>query len=366
MTAEGKNADVSSQCVRRRIASSLTKFNGRSMYCLLLGGGGFIGAAVARELLGAGHRVRIFERPTVPPSQNFASNSAVDWMSGDFLNKNDIALAVDGVDAVLHLVSTTLPKNSNDDPTFDVQSNVIGTLQLLDQMVKHDVKRMVFASSGGTVYGIPQHIPIVESHPTDPLVSYGITKLAIEKYLELYRRQHALQSVVLRVANPYGSGQRLGVAQGAVGEFIHRALTGDGLEIWGDGSVVRDYLYVSDVARAFRLALDYQGRERVFNIGSGVGTSVNELVAAIEFVLARPIERRYSVGRSFDVPVSVLDITSARQELGWMPTVSLIDGLKMTVASMMSTGQQESDGESTGTQRENSNVRPLYVARCQL
>ncbi|RQR28842.1 NAD-dependent epimerase/dehydratase family protein [Burkholderia sp. Bp9143] len=298
------------------------------MHCLLLGGGGFIGAAVADELLAAGYSVRIFERPDVQPR---TAPSSVEWMSGNFLDQGDIARAVAGVDAVFHFVSTTLPKSSNDDPILDIQSNVCGTLHLLNQMVKHGVKRIVFASSGGTVYGMPEHMPIREDHPTDPLVSYGIAKLTIEKYLALYRRQYGLETVVLRVANPYGWGQRLGVAQGAVGEFINRALSGELIDIWGDGTVVRDYLYVSDVARAFRLALGYRGAETLFNIGSGVGTSLNDLIVAIELILGRTIERKYSHGRSFDVPVSVLDISRARNELGWVPEVDLASGLQKTV-----------------------------------
>lgn len=302
------------------------------MHCLLLGGGGFIGAAVADELLSAGASVRILERSEVQPPQHRVSHPSVEWMTGNFLDQGDIARAVAGVDAVFHLVSTTLPKSSNDDPVFDIQSNVGGTLHLLNQMVKNDVKRIVFASSGGTVYGAPEHMPIREDHPTNPLVSYGIAKLTIEKYLALYRRQYGLEPVVLRVANPYGWGQRLGVAQGVVGEFIKRALSGERIDIWGDGSVVRDYLYVSDVARAFRLAVDYQGAETLFNIGSGVGTSLNDLIASIEVILGHSIERKYSIGRSFDVPVSVLDISRARRELGWVPEVDLASGLQKTVA----------------------------------
>ncbi|MEC4596525.1 NAD-dependent epimerase/dehydratase family protein [Burkholderia vietnamiensis] len=306
------------------------------MHCLLLGGGGFIGAAVADELIRAGSSIRILERPEVHPPQPRVNHPSVEWMPGNFLDQGDIARAVAGVDAVVHLVSTTLPKSSNDDPVFDIQSNVGGTLQLLDQMVKRGVKRVVFASSGGTVYGAPEHMPIREDHPTNPLVSYGIAKLTIEKYLALYRCQYGLEPVVLRVANPYGWGQRLGVAQGAVGEFINRALSDERIDIWGDGSVVRDYVYVSDVARAFCLALGYQGAEGVFNIGSGVGTSLNDLITLIEVILGHSIERQYSTGRNFDVPMSVLDISRARRELGWVPEVDLASGLQQTVAWFLS------------------------------
>jgi UDP-glucose 4-epimerase len=240
--------------------------------------------------------------------------------------------AVSGCEVIIHLVSTTLPKNSNDDPVFDVEGNVIGTLRLLDAARAARVRKVVFISSGGTVYGIPREVPIPESHPTEPRVSYAIAKLAIEKYLELYQLLHGLDYVVLRVANPYGARQRVDAAQGDVAVFLDRALRNETIEIWGDGSVVRDYLHISDVARAFLRAVDYTGEPRVFNIGSGAGCSLNELIGSIERLLGRPVARRYLAPRPFDVPRNVLDIARARDVLGWSPTVSLDEGLRATLA----------------------------------
>ena len=179
--------------------------------------------------------------------------------AGDFSSTHDVSDAISGVDIVLHLVSTTLPKSSNDDPIYDVQSNVVATLQMLNAMVAHNVRKIVFISSGGTVYGNPMYLPIDEKHPTDPLVSYGITKLAIEKYLQMYSHLYGIRAITLRVANPYGERQRIETAQGAVGVFLHHALKGLPIEIWGDGSVTRDYIHVSDVAEAFVRAVEYSG-----------------------------------------------------------------------------------------------------------
>ncbi len=215
---------------------------------------------------------------------------------------------------------------------FDVESNVVGTLRMLHAASRGEVRKVVFISSGGTVYGMPQAVPIPESHPTEPRVSYAIAKLAIEKYLALFQSTHGLDHVVLRVANPYGERQRVDAAQGAVAVFLDRALRREPIEIWGDGTVVRDYLHVSDVARAFLRAIDYSGEPRVFNIGSGSGCSLNELLAAIERLLGRTVERRYLPGRGFDVPRNVLDITRARDVLGWAPRVSLEEGLRATLA----------------------------------
>jgi len=304
------------------------------MKCVIFGGGGFIGSAIADRLLLDGHSVRIFERPRVEPYRKFRESEQVEWITGDFLSMHDVSNSIAGADAVLHLVSTTLPKNSNDDPIYDVQSNLVGTLQMLNAMVDRNVRKIVFISSGGTVYGIPNYLPIDESHPTEPLVSYGITKLAIEKYLHLYERMHGIKAITLRVANPYGERQRIETAQGAVGVFLHRALSGNSIEIWGDGSVTRDYIHISDVAEAFVKAVEYSGPKNLFNISSGSGTSLNELLVMLEEALGKPIERRYHPARSFDVPVSVLSNDLASAELDWTPSVSMQAGIARTAAWM--------------------------------
>ena len=304
------------------------------MKVVVFGGGGFIGSAIADRLLAEGHALRIFERPRVQPYREFTDSEEVEWVAGDISSMHDVSDAIHGVDAVLHMVSTTLPKSSNDDPIFDVQTNVVGSLHILNAMVTHRVPSIVFISSGGTVYGNPLYLPVDENHPTNPVVSYGITKLAIEKYLQVYERLYGIKAITLRVANPYGERQRLETAQGAVGVFLHHAIKGIPVEIWGDGSVTRDYIHVSDVADAFSTALEYSGEQRLFNVSSGVGTSLNDLIDRIEDVLGQSIERRYLAGRSFDVPVNVLCNELARSELDWIPLVSMAEGIGRTAEWM--------------------------------
>jgi UDP-glucose 4-epimerase len=304
------------------------------MNITIFGGGGFIGSTVADRLLRDGHRLRIFERPRVEPYRSFADDEHVEWVTGDLMSVHDVTAAVDGADAVLHLVSTTLPKSSNDDPIYDVQTNLVATLQLLGAMVGQRVRRIVFISSGGTVYGNPVRLPIDESHPTDPRVSYGITKLAIEKYLQMYRHLHGIEPVILRVANPYGERQRVETAQGAVAVFLRKALLGETVEIWGDGSVTRDYVYIGDVAEAFARAVGYAGEKTVFNVCSATGTSLEQLLGVIEGALGRKVARRYLPARPFDVPVSVLANELARQELGWQPRMALDEGIRRTAQWM--------------------------------
>lgn len=306
------------------------------MRCLILGGSGFIGSSICDRYLRLGHQIRVFERPRVEPYRTFGNDEPVEWVTGDFSNTHDVRAALDGIDAVVHLIGTTLPKTSNDDPIYDVRSNLVATLQLLDAMQAENIRKILFISSGGTVYGNPQSLPISENHPTNPLTSYGITKLAIEKYLLLYKNLRGLKPVVLRVANPYGERQRIETAQGVVAAFLCRVMSGAPIEIWGDGSVTRDYLHVSDVAEAFALALEYDGPESVFNIGSGSGVSLNELVRTLGELLGRKIEVQYKPGRTFDVPVNVLDISLARDALGWSPAIQLGNGLERTISWIQS------------------------------
>lgn len=300
------------------------------MQYIIYGGAGFLGSAIIDRLLNDGHQVRVFDRPCAKPHRTFLKGESVEWIVGDITNANDAARALVGVDAVVYLISTTLPKVSNDNPIFDVQTNLIPILSLLDAMVKNGVKRIIYISSGGTVYGTPKSLPIKECHPTEPLVSYGIVKLAIEKYLLMHEKLHGIKAVILRVANAYGERQRLDVGQGAVGVFLNSALQNRRIEIWGDGSVVRDYIYVGDIAGAVERSLHYNGSASVFNIGAGVGTSLNQLLAEIETYLGRPVDVKYTVRRSFDISVSVLCNDLAKDQLGWKPEFSLADGIEAT------------------------------------
>ncbi|SEG17670.1 UDP-glucose 4-epimerase [Nitrosospira multiformis ATCC 25196] len=307
------------------------------MKIVIFGGGGFIGSAIVDRLLLDGHELTIFERPRVEPYRKFLDTEPVKWLTGDLLSTHDVGDAIDGMDIVIHLVSSTLPKSSNDDPIYDVQSNLVGSLQMLNVMVAKKIRKIIFISSGGTVYGRPEYLPIDERHPTAPQVSYGITKLAIEKYLLLFEQMHGIKTTILRVANPFGERQRIETAQGAVSAFLHRALSGQPIEIWGDGTATRDYIYISDVADAFARTVTYEGPQSVFNISSGAGTSLNELVSLLEEILGHTIECRYLSGRSFDVQVSILSNTLAQQEMGWMPKVPLREGIENVVKWMIKT-----------------------------
>ena len=299
------------------------------MKAVIIGGGGFLGSHLTETLIANGHEARIFARPGARYLA-YSSQRGADIVTGDFLDPIAVGNAISDCDVVYHLASATVPQTSNENPRYDVEANLVGTLQLLDLMRSANVKKIIFASSGGTVYGIPQEIPIKESHPTDPTSSYGITKLAIEKYLHLYWTLHGIDYCVLRISNAYGVRQPITQTQGAIATFLGKAAANEEIMIWGDGSVLRDYVYASDIASAFLQASLYQGDLKVFNIGSGYGHSLNDIIGAIENVVRVPLQVKYMPGRLFDVPINVLDISRAKTHLDWQPKIGLLEGISHT------------------------------------
>ena len=300
------------------------------MHCLVLGGAGFIGSHIVDALVARGHRVRIFDLLHISTQNLQQSIDSVEIMGGDFNNVNDISQALEGVDVVVHLVCTTLPGPSNENPTYDVESNVIGTLNLLKQAVAKGVKKIIFSSSGGTVYGIPRSVPIAETHETNPVCSYGITKLAIEKYLALFHHLHNLDYTVLRLANPYGERQRIDSVQGAVTVFLGETLFRKPITIWGDGSAARDYFYISDLVDAFITVIESDPPSKIYNIAGGRARSLNDILSVIREVTGLQPVVRYTPGRRLDVPVNCLDIQLAKKELGWQPEISWEEGIART------------------------------------
>jgi len=297
------------------------------MKALVIGGNGFIGTNLVDALLEDGNKVRVFDRY---PSRFRKQDPRVEYMPGDFANHGEVHQAVEGMDWVFHLAYTTLPQTSNEDPVYDVRSNVIDTVQLLTECRDSKVRKIIFVSSGGTIYGVPLSVPINEQHPTDPICSYGITKLTIEKYLRLFHQLWGLDYVVTRISNPYGELQNPESKQGAVGVFLGNVRAGRPITIWGDGEVIRDYIYIGDAVQAMVKAAGYDAGpngHRIFNIGAGTGHSLNQLVDTIRAVADRPVSVSYEPARAVDVPANVLDITRARTVLGWSPQTGLADGI---------------------------------------
>jgi UDP-glucose 4-epimerase len=299
----------------------------REPSCVVLGGGGFLGVNLCRRLAASGVRVRAFGRRSLF-SQDLAG---VEWRQGDFCDSAAVASAVASCETVFHLVHTYMPQSADLNMAEDVRQNVVSSLALLEICRKLKVKRIVFVSSGGIVYGPTPHVPTPETAPTNPISAYGISKLTIEKYLRLYEHHHGLNFRVLRVANLFGPFQLPGKNQGVVAALISCALHDREFEIWGDGSAVRDYVYVDDVVDALLLAAADESNERIFNIGSGQGHDLRHVIAEIEADLGLKLAVRRTEGRLIDVPVSILAIERARNVLGWKPRTLFNIGIKKTI-----------------------------------
>lgn len=212
---------------------------------------------------------------------------------------------------------------------------MLGTLRFLDICNDAAVRKIVFASSGGTVYGQADGHPIPETAPTHPISAYGVGKLAIEKYLSLYHHLYGLEYLALRVANAYGPRQSVLKRQGVVAAMLDHALAGKSLEIWGTGEVVRDFVHIDDVVTAFLWAATYDGPHSVMNVGSGVGRSINQVASDIEAIAGTAeLARTYRAGRAADVPVNVLDISLITRETLWRPRLTWLDGLQDTARWM--------------------------------
>lgn len=298
------------------------------MRILIIGGTGFIGHHLAGALVQRQHQVRVLSRHKHNPL--LPTHDQVEYVLGDFLDESLLHACLEDVDAIYQMVSTTTPGTSNTDPIYDTRSNVIGMLRLLELCTETGVKKVILPSSGGTVYGVPSRVPISESHSTDPICSYGITKLACEKYLHLFHYLYKLDYAILRIANPYGPGQNPTGQVGVIPNFLSCLLNHQPVTVWGDGSVIRDYIYITDVVNALCQVLEVCSEYKIFNIGAGIGFSLNQLIEVIQDISGQKLDVIYKEGRPFDAPVSILDISRAQNYLGWHPKVSLDEGLLST------------------------------------
>lgn len=303
----------------------------------VVGGSGFIGGAVIDALLDAG----VAEIRNLDFIPGTLSDLRIHHIQGSFRQPAVARAAFAGADSVIHLAATGFVREANANPVLDATENVIGTLQLLDFAAEAEVRRFVYCSSGGTIYGrTAGEEPIVEDTPTHPVNAYGASKLACETYVRLYDSTNSsglgnrMETLSLRVSNPYGPGQNISRAQGALTTFCHHAVHGKPITIWGDGSVVRDYVQVSDVARAMAVAIVAPAHGTEINIGSGEGISLSGLIELITEIRSQAPSVNYQAARSFDVSRNVLDISRARDLLGWTPQIPLRDGVAQLIAAL--------------------------------
>jgi UDP-glucose 4-epimerase len=286
--------------------------------CLVLGGSGFIGRHLVRKLI---------ERGIETTVGDLVPNPDAPFVMVDYTDESSFQPALEGVDAVVHLAWTTTPQSGTDNPTNDVRTNILGSLNLFRACVALGVRRVIFCSSGGAIYGMPQQQPIVESHPLEPLSSYGITKLAVEKYLLLFAKLYGLEYMIMRPGNAFGEGQVAGRGQGVIAACMAAIRSDQRFTVWGDGSIVRDYVHVSDIAQAISLATTARVSNLILNVGSGQGLSLNDLLGLIGEVSRRQVKVDYTAQRAIDAPINILDSSLAHTILDWAPKVAIREGL---------------------------------------
>ena len=271
---------------------------------LVTGGNGFIGSHLVDRLAADGeNRVTVFD---LYPRPHGDTPAEVLFIQGDIGDAPLLrrTLVDQGIEIVYHVAWASIHETSIQDPVKDIEMNLVPSVGLLEASREAGVKRIIYVSSGGTVYGIPQTLPISEEHPTHPISGYGITKLAVEKYLHMHSHLYGVQSVILRPSVAYGPRQNPRRRQSAVTVFIHHALLGEPIVIWGDGEVLRDYIYVDDLTSALVAAgLMPLSSTAVFNLAGPVAYTLNQLIQEIETALAVRIDVRHEPARPFDVPL---------------------------------------------------------------
>lgn len=260
------------------------------------------------------------------------------WIQGDFRSADHLRKVISGSRTVVHLISTSSPGTSDKNRALDIEENLISTIRMLDLCVEEKVEQVIFMSSGGSVYGNGAVIPTPETSALNPKSSYGVVKIAIEKYLNIYKEQYDLDYRIVRASNPFGPHQTGKNMQGLIGSILHSGLNNQVVELWGDGSVVRDFIYIDDLVDSILNVLQYDGNERIFNIGSGVGTSVLEIVDLCRTLLAEKgfeLEINFKDARPIDIKTSTLDISLAKKELNWHPRTDLASGIEKTLNWMI-------------------------------
>lgn len=293
------------------------------MKAIVLGGCGFIGSHIVDALLEAGHQVRVVD---LRPERFRDPLPGVEYVLSDFNNDEAFVRLFDGVDVVVHCASSTIPDSSNRDPCADIQGNLLSFVRLLELLRQRDNIKVLFLSSGGTVYGNPAEIPILEEHPLHPICSYGVVKSTMESYLFMYHKLYGLKYVVLRPSNPYGIRQAWGI-QGVVASFMSAILDGKPITVWGNGDITRDFFDVRDLAKLSLAAVESDA-VGIYNAGSGKGTSILEVVNKISNVTGINPEVIFCDRRSFDVKEVVLDISRAKRDFSWTPQISFEQGLR--------------------------------------
>lgn len=314
------------------------------MNILLLGASGFIGTNLAKAL--RGHSILLVDRKMeffdhikkmkLPNVSYILSDLAeplatrLEPSCSSYIDK-----LLKGQDVVYHLVSTTVPTTSNQHIVEELKANILFSANLFEACVRQKVKKVIFISSGGTVYGKESsNCPLNEDTPTNPITSYGVQKLTIEKLLYLYHHMYGLDYRIIRLSNPYGPYQRPNGILGAVTTFTYKALMNEEINVYGDGSIIRDFIYIDDAIKGILNIVQDGSNYRIYNLGSGYGTSIKKVIETIEKVLNLKLKVQYTEARAVDVPINFLNIERYEREYGKLNPISLAEGIKRTANFM--------------------------------
>lgn len=306
------------------------------MKIILLGAAGFIGTNLVIELAkDKDNQITVVDRDkTYFKTIEDMKFSNLNIIQSDLTLDVNYERLVERQDIVYHLISTTVPTTSNQQIAEELKGNVVLSANLFEACVHQGVKKVVFLSSGGTVYGKESKCPLSENTPTNPITSYGVQKVTIEKLLYLYNYMYGLDYRIIRLANPYGPYQRPNGVLGAVTTFTYKALKGEEIQVYGDGSVVRDFIYIDDAVRGIQKIVNGNDNHHTFNLGCGYGTSIKQVLETIEKVLALKVCVKYTEARKVDVPMNYLDIKRFEAAYGTLNPVNIENGIKKTVDFM--------------------------------
>lgn len=297
---------------------------------LILGAGGFLGTHLVNKLCQNNYIVAFDICPMF-----FNSNKNIEIVVGSFKNESLLADVLCNVDIVIHLISTTFPSDSTEIISSEILDNVIPTVNLLNLMKDNGVGEIIFASSGGTIYGETAETIAGVNYILNPSCSYGIQKQTIESYIKLFGKYFGMKYKIMRISNPYGLGQGVKKKQGIIPIAINKLISNDIIEIFGDGSNLRDYIYIDDLINAFQAVVSYSGEESVFNIGYGHYYSISEIIEIIEKTVGKQFAKIvYRPQRLCDVKKSILDFATSQRILKWKPQIDINIGISEIYKTM--------------------------------
>ena len=310
---------------------------------LVTGGAGFIGSHLVDALIEKGHKVVVIDNLSTGKKENI--NKKAKFYKIDICSpKIREIFKKEKPEICFHFAAQINVRKSVENPLFDAKVNILGSLNIIQNFIKHQTSnikhsqtsnikhsRFIFASTGGAIYGEAKKIPTPEDYPANPISPYGIAKLTVENYLKFYKENFGLKFISLRFSNVYGPRQDPKGEAGVVAIFIEKLLKGEKPTIFGDGNQTRDFIFVEDAVSASLKAMEYKGEKEIFNIGTGIETSINELYKIISELLKTKIKPKYAPPKPGDLRRSCLNISLVRQELKWKPKHNLEKGLQKTI-----------------------------------